>query len=273
MAAITPAPERIRAFRDGEAFERWLAAHHETAPELYLRIYKKDSGIATITYAQALDIALCWGWIDGLKKSYDEQSFLQRFTPRKAKSAWSRINCGHVERLIAAGRMTPHGLAHVNAAKADGRWDAAYASPRDAQIPPDLMAAIEADGQALATFRALTSQNRFALAYRLGKLKTDAARAKNIAKFVEMLHRGETLYPNGRAARITEREVRRNDGSPRARTSANASGAANPRASAKPSVAEKATASRKPPAAPKSTGRRKARVSANALSSVKRKRV
>src|SRR5688572_31254237 len=130
MAAVVPDPRRIRAFKDEAAFERWLRAHHDREPELWLKIYKKASGVPTVTYAQALDVALCWGWIDGLKKSYDELSFLQRFSPRKAKSIWSDINRGHVARLIEAKRMTPHGLRHVEAAKANGRWDAAYKGSR-----------------------------------------------------------------------------------------------------------------------------------------------
>jgi uncharacterized protein YdeI (YjbR/CyaY-like superfamily) len=199
MAAITPDPESIRAFADAEAFARWLAGHHDVVGQIWLKLHRKQSGLPTVSYAEALDIALCWGWIDGQKKPFDESSFLQRFTPRGAKSIWSVRNQGHVERLVAAGRMTPHGQAQVDAAKADGRWQRAYAAGRDMQVPDDLLAAIAADPKAQQTFETLNRQNLFALAFRIGNLKTPAGRAKKIAGFVEMLARGETIHPNGRA--------------------------------------------------------------------------
>ena len=124
MAPVIPNPKRIKSFRTDAAFERWLAAQYARETELWLRIYKKDSGVRTVTYAQALDVALCWGWIDGLRKAFDAVSFLQRFTPRRPKSVWSQVNRGHVARLTAAGRMRPYGQRQVDAAKADGRWDA-----------------------------------------------------------------------------------------------------------------------------------------------------
>jgi uncharacterized protein YdeI (YjbR/CyaY-like superfamily) len=195
MAAITPDPARIRAFENAAAFERWLSAQHARETELYLRLYKKGSGVPSVSYAEALDVALCWGWIDGLKKSYDAQSFLQRFTPRKPKSVWSKINCAHVERLIESGRMTPHGLVHVDAAKADGRWDAAYAGSATLELPPELLRAIEADPAAKRQFAALDRANRYALGFRLQRLRTEAARAKKIAEFVAMLREGRTLHP------------------------------------------------------------------------------
>lgn len=130
MPPVIPNPRRIRGFRSEAAFEAWLARHHDRETELWLRIYKKASGRATVTYHQALDVALCWGWIDGIRKSHDELSFLQRFTPRKPKSLWSQVNQGHVARLTKAGRMTLHGKRQVAAAKADGRWAAAYAPKR-----------------------------------------------------------------------------------------------------------------------------------------------
>jgi len=198
MAAVTPNPDHIRDFASEQAFEAWLAAHHGTASELWLKIHKKTSGLPTVTYAQALDVALCWGWIDGQKKGFDEDSFLQRFTPRGPKSIWSQRNTAHVERLIAAGRMTAHGLRHVEAAKADGRWQAAYAAGSDMEIPADLRAAIAADPAAEAMFGRLNRQNLFALAFRIGRLKTPAGRQRKIAEFVAMLARGETLYPNGK---------------------------------------------------------------------------
>ena len=190
MAPVIPDPRRIRAFRSQAAFEKWLRANHQREAELWLKIYKKGSGVPTVTYAEALDVALCWGWIDGLKKSFDEQAFLQRFTPRGPKSVWSQNNRDHVERLIKAGRMTPHGLRHVDAAKADGRWAAAYAPIRQASaesIPADLRAAIDADPRAAAAFKTLTRQQLFALAYRTNHMKTPEGRARKIAQLVANL--------------------------------------------------------------------------------------
>jgi len=195
MAAVVPNPDSIHAFTSDTAFERWLRKNHDQASEVYVRIYKKDSGVPTVTYAGALDAALCWGWIDGIRKAYDASSFLQRFTPRGKKSVWSQRNREYVARLIAAERMTPHGLAHVEAAKADGRWQAAYAGAAKMVMPADLLAAIEAAPRALATYALLDKTNLFALAFRLGNLKTPAGRAKRIASFVDMLERGETLHP------------------------------------------------------------------------------
>jgi uncharacterized protein YdeI (YjbR/CyaY-like superfamily) len=201
MAPVTPNPESIRDFPDAGAFEAWLTAHHADTGELWLKIHKQGSGLPTVTYAEALDVALCWGWIDGQKKSFDERSFLQRFCPRTRASIWSQRNIAHIERLTKAGRIRPEGLAQVEAAKADGRWQRAYASGRDMEVPDDLLAAIAANPAAQATFATLNRQNRFALAFRVGNLKTPAGRQKKIAGFVEMLARGETIYPNGKGAR------------------------------------------------------------------------
>ena len=198
MAPVIPDPKKIRGFRTQAAFETWLRAHHDSESELWLKIHKKDSGLPTVTYAQALEVALCWGWIDGIKKSFDERSFLQRFTPRRAKSIWSQVNRDHIARLTAAGRMTEHGQRHVDAAKADGRWDAAYApirSTTEATVPDDLRAAIDANPRARATFRTLGRQNLFALAFRTNNMKTPAGRARKVAALVAMLARGETVVP------------------------------------------------------------------------------
>jgi uncharacterized protein YdeI (YjbR/CyaY-like superfamily) len=173
-----------------------MKANHSRESEIWLKIPKKSSALPTVTLAQALDVVLCWGWIDGIRKSFDEQSFLQRYTPRRARSIWSQINRDHVARLIAAGRMTPHGQRQVDAAKADGRWDAAYAPIRSASratIPADLRAAIEANPRARQTFRTLSRQNLFALTFRTNNMKTPAGRAKKIAALVAMLARGETI--------------------------------------------------------------------------------
>jgi uncharacterized protein YdeI (YjbR/CyaY-like superfamily) len=201
MAPMIPNPEKIKSFPTEAAFEAWLAANHAGETELWLKIHKKGSGMPTVTYAQALDVALCWGWIDGIKKSFDEGSFLQRFTPRRARSVWSQINRDHIARLTAAGRMTPHGQRQIDAAKADGRWEAAYApirSATEATVPEDLRAAIEASPRARETFQTLGRQNLFALAFRMNSVKTPAGRAKKIAALVAMLARGETIVPEGR---------------------------------------------------------------------------
>ncbi len=195
MGNVVPA-ENIRAFASAVALERWIKANHEKAQELWLKIHKKGSGLATVSYAEALDVALCWGWIDGLKKTFDEKSFLQRFTPRKPKSLWSQNNRDHVARLIAAGRMTPHGLKHVQAAQADGRWEAAYAPASKSEIPTDFLAALEGFPKAKAHFATLNAANRYALSFRLQQTKTPAARAKKMASLVAMLNEGNSPHPN-----------------------------------------------------------------------------
>ena len=198
MAPIVPNPAKIKSFRTEAAFESWLRRNHARETELWLQIYKKDSGVPTITSVQALDVVLCWGWIDGIRKAFDERSFLQRYTPRRPRSVWSQINRDHVARLTAAGRMTPHGQRQVDAAKADGRWDAAYAPIRSATedtIPADLRSAIESSPRALKTFKMLGRQNLFALAFRTNNMKTPAGRAKKIAALVAMLERGQTIVP------------------------------------------------------------------------------
>jgi uncharacterized protein YdeI (YjbR/CyaY-like superfamily) len=149
----------------------------------------------SITPKEAIDAALCWGWIDGLRKGLDEKSFLQRYTPRTAKSIWSKINVENVGRLIADGRMTEHGLKQVEAARSDGRWDRAYGSGKDMKIAEDFQAAIDAEPLAAAMLAKLTEQNRFALAFRVHNMKTEAGRKKKIEAFVEMLKPGETIYP------------------------------------------------------------------------------
>lgn len=209
MAPVVPNPKKIRAFVSQAAFEKWMSANHHKEDELWLKIHKKASGLPTVTYAEALDVSLCWGWIDGIKKTFDEQSFIQRFTPRRSKSVWSQINRDHVARLTAAGKMTPHGQKHIDAAKADGRWEAAYAPIRAARadtLPDDLLAAIRKNKKALATFKTLNRQNLFALGYRTNNMKTAAGRAKKIADLVAMLTRQETISVKpGRSKRSGQR--------------------------------------------------------------------
>jgi uncharacterized protein YdeI (YjbR/CyaY-like superfamily) len=205
MAQVVPDPATIRSFRTEAAFERWLRANHARETEIWIRFYKKRSGVPTITPAQALDVVLCWGWIDGLRKALDEQSFLQRYSPRRAKSVWSQVNREHVARLTAAGRMTPHGQRQVEAARADGRWDAAYAPISAASresIPDDLRAAIDASPRARTLFDTLGRRNLFAFAYMANKMKTPAGRARKIRELVAMLERGETFVPERRGSRL-----------------------------------------------------------------------
>lgn len=194
MAPVVPNPKSIRSFPSAAAFEKWLRANHDSESELWLKIFKKDSGVASVTHPQALDVALCWGWIDGLRKSFDAEAFLQRFTPRRPKSIWSQVNREHVARLIKEGRMTPHGQREVDAAKADGRWAAAYAPIRSIRtVPEDLRRAINANPRAFKTFRTLSRMNLFALTFRVNNMKTPAGRKKKIAELVAMLAKGETI--------------------------------------------------------------------------------
>jgi uncharacterized protein YdeI (YjbR/CyaY-like superfamily) len=195
MAPIKVDPAKVREFADAASFYRWLADQHDTQDEVWIKIHKVKSGLKSITPTEAIDVVLCWGWIDGTRKSFDEASFLQRYSPRSPKGTWSKINVDNVARLIAEGRMTEHGLKEVEAAKADGRWDRAYASGRDMKIPDDLQAAIDADPKARDMLGKLSEQNRFALAFRMHKLRTEAGRKKKITTFVDMLKRGDTIYP------------------------------------------------------------------------------
>jgi uncharacterized protein YdeI (YjbR/CyaY-like superfamily) len=198
MAPVVPDLKKIKRFRTEAAFETWLRRNHSRESEVWIKIYRKSSGERTINHAQALDVALCWGWIDGIGKRFDDSSYLQRFSPRRPKSIWSQVNREHIARLTAAGRMTAAGQRQVDAAKADGRWDAAYAPIRRMThdtIPADLRAAIEASPRARKTFKTLGRMNLFSLAFRTNNMKTPAGRAKKIATLVAMLERGETIVP------------------------------------------------------------------------------
>jgi uncharacterized protein YdeI (YjbR/CyaY-like superfamily) len=181
-------------FESEQAWETWLEANHTTSPGLWLQIAKKDSGIPTVTYAEALQVALCFGWIDGQKGALDDKYFLQRFTPRRPKSKWSQINREHIARLTAAGRMRPAGQREVDAAKADGRWDAAYAPASTITVPDDFQAALEARSEAAAFWATLNGTNRYAILYRIGDAKKPETRARRIEQFVTMLAEGKTLY-------------------------------------------------------------------------------
>jgi uncharacterized protein YdeI (YjbR/CyaY-like superfamily) len=195
MAPIKIDPTKVRAFKDAASFYKWLARRHDRQDEVWIKLHKAGSGLKSITPKEAIDVVLCWGWIDGTRKGFDEKSFLQRYSPRGRKSIWSRINVDNVARLIREARMTAHGLKHVEAAKADGRWDRAYKAGKDMKIPADLQAAINAEPKAKAMLAKLSGQNRFALAFRTHNMKTEAGRRRKIEAFVAMLKRGETIYP------------------------------------------------------------------------------
>lgn len=195
MAAEVVDPAKVREFADREAFEAWLAEHHNSADELWIKIHKVASAKPSITPKEAIDVVLCWGSIDAIKKSFDETSYLQRYVPRRPKSIWSKINVENVARLVGDGRMREPGLREVEKAKADGRWDRAYGQSKDMKLPNDLLTAIAKVPAAQAMVGTLNQQNRFALAFRLHQLKTAAGREKAIARYVEMLARGETIYP------------------------------------------------------------------------------
>ena len=195
MPPVKVDPDKVREFRSAKAFYTWLGKHHDRETEVWIKIHKVSSGLPSITPLEAIDVCLCWGWIDAIRKAHDETSYLQRYTRRGPKSIWSKINVDNVARLIAEGRMTEHGLKHVEAAKADGRWDRAYSGSKELKIPDALKQAIESSPKASATFAKLSAQNRFALAFRVHNLKTEAGRAKRMAEFVAMLERGETIHP------------------------------------------------------------------------------
>ncbi|MFF3373708.1 YdeI family protein [Streptomyces sp. NPDC002680] len=183
------------AFESAEAFEAWLGENHTTSPGIWLKLRKKNPGAVALNYAQALEVALCYGWIDGQKAGLDDQWWLQRFTPRRPRSKWSKINRDKVAVLIEQGRMRPAGQAEIDRAKADGRWEAAYDSAKTATVPDDLAAALLADPAAAAFFETLDRQNRYAILYRVHEAKRPETRARRIETYVAMLAKGEKLHP------------------------------------------------------------------------------
>jgi uncharacterized protein YdeI (YjbR/CyaY-like superfamily) len=195
MAPVKIKADKVHTFKDAGAFYKWLGKHHDSEDEVWIKIHKAGSGLKSITPKEAIDVVLCWGWIDGVRKSLDDTSYLQRYSPRTKRSIWSQINVDNVARLTREGRMTEHGLKQVEGAKADGRWQRAYGSGKAMKIPPDLQAAIDAEPKARAMLKTLSAQNRFALAFRVHNMKTEAGRKKKIADFVAMLKRGETIHP------------------------------------------------------------------------------
>lgn len=194
---MTPPPPRIEDalhFDGPEALERWLEEHGATADAVWLRMAKKHTGIASLDWKSAVEVLLCHGWIDGTTRRVDDDWFVVRVSPRRPRSVWSKVNREKVEALVAAGRMRPAGLAEVERAKADGRWDAAYDGQATATVPPDLAAALEEAGL-VAAFDALSRQNRYAMIHRLQTAKRPETRVRTIARWVEMLRAGETLHP------------------------------------------------------------------------------
>jgi uncharacterized protein YdeI (YjbR/CyaY-like superfamily) len=184
----------IVRFSGPSELEAWLEENHAGSPGLWLKIAKKGAAEPSVTYGEALEVALCFGWIDSRKRGFDAEHFLQRFTPRRPRGRWSRINREKAEALIEAGRMRPAGLAEVEAARADGRWDAAYEGQRSAKVPADLSRELEANAAAGEFFAALDSANRYAILYRLEEAKKPATRERRLRKFVAMLERGEKIH-------------------------------------------------------------------------------
>jgi uncharacterized protein YdeI (YjbR/CyaY-like superfamily) len=182
-------------FASQEAWEDWLEANQASAPGVWIKMAKKASGIESVTHPEALEVALCFGWIDGQRKRLDDRFFLQKFTPRTRKSSWSRINRESAERLIAEGRMRPSGLAAVESAQADGRWAAAYEPQSTAEIPPDLQRELASRPRAAEFFASLDSRNRYAILYRLRDAKKPETRARRLAVFVAMLEEHRKVYP------------------------------------------------------------------------------
>ncbi len=193
MAIVDDLP-RIR-FSSAAEWATWLEANHATSTGVWIEMAKKDSGIESVRYPEVLDPALCYGWIDGRREALDDRYFLQRFTPRRPRGKWSRINREKAERLISEGRMRPGGLAEVERARADGRWEAAYEGQRRATVPDDLQRELDARPGAKQFFSGLKSQNRYAILYRLQEAKKPETRARRLLKFVEMLEASETIYP------------------------------------------------------------------------------
>jgi uncharacterized protein YdeI (YjbR/CyaY-like superfamily) len=185
----------VLPFRNQRAFETWLSKNHAKSRGVWIKTAKAKSGIRSINYAQALEAALCWGWIDGQSRRVDDEWYVQKFTPRAPRSLWSKINCGKAEALIASGKMKPTGLAEVERAKSDGRWGRAYDSWSGAQVPDDLAAALGRNKRASAFFAGLNSRNRYAILHRIQTVKKADTRARRIAEFVRMLARREKLYP------------------------------------------------------------------------------
>ena len=186
-----PDPKRMMVFATPKALGRWLKANHASASELWVKIYKKGSGVPSVSWEQLVIETLCWGWIDGVKKSLDEHTYVQRITPRKPRSSWSKKNTEHVERLIAEGRLQEPGLVHVRAAKADGRWKAAYAPASEMKVPADFLAAVESNSKLKVFFETLGKSSQYVIAYGLSTAKKPETRQRRFEKFIDMMARKE----------------------------------------------------------------------------------
>jgi len=191
---MKPTDLPILPFANQKKWASWLAKQHEKSNGVWLQLAKKDSGIPSITYDEAVEVALCYGWIDGQKKGYDDKYWLQKFTPRGPKSIWSKINTEKAERLIANGEMKPVGLKAIEAAKQDGRWDAAYASQKNIALPEDFQAALDKNKEAKTFFSKLKSSERYSILFRIQTAKKPETRARRIQQFVEMLERNEKIH-------------------------------------------------------------------------------
>jgi uncharacterized protein YdeI (YjbR/CyaY-like superfamily) len=184
----------VKLFKTPDAWSKWLDANHAKSPGIWMRIAKKDADLTSINYAEALDVALCYGWIDGQKRPLDASSWLQRFTPRGPRSLWSKVNTGKVQVLIDSGRMRPPGLAAIESAKASGRWESAYQPSSTATVPPELQAALDRNPKAKSFFETLRGANRYALIFRVSSAKKPETKAKRVADFIARLERGETIF-------------------------------------------------------------------------------
>jgi uncharacterized protein YdeI (YjbR/CyaY-like superfamily) len=186
------------SFRGADAFAEWLADHHASSPGVWLKLAKKNAGVPSVSYAEAVEVALSWGWIDGQKQAHDERHWLQKFTPRGARSLWSKLNRDKATALIAAKKMMAPGLAEIERAKRDGRWAAAYDSPKSSTVPADLQAALDGNARARRAWATIDSANRYAILWRVQTAKKAETRARRIAELVAMLGRGELLHPERR---------------------------------------------------------------------------
>jgi uncharacterized protein YdeI (YjbR/CyaY-like superfamily) len=185
----------VLLFDKQDDWAKWLAGHHAASPGVWLRLAKKGAGLRSVKYAEAVETALCYGWIDGQAKSENETTYLQRFTPRTKKSVWSKLNREKALALIESGRMQPAGLTEIERANADGRWEAAYDAPSSSTVPPDLQEALDSNPRAKAFFSTLSGTNRYAILFRIQTARKAETRAKRVQKFTEMLERHEKLYP------------------------------------------------------------------------------
>ena len=190
----------VKAFRNQKSFRDWLEKNYTESNGIWIRFFKKDCGKKTITRAEALEEALCFGWIDGQLDRFDDQSWIQRFTPRRSRSGWSKINTQHAQRLIEAGKITDAGMKEIEAAKADGRWNAAYASPRDAYPPGDFLQELNKNKKAKDFFETLNRANVYAIVYRLQTAKKPETRAKRMKLILAMMDQGQTFHPSRKIA-------------------------------------------------------------------------